>query len=90
MIITDKKTAAHEYFRRGQLGLVNCDSESAFLAGVEYANTWISIKEKLPPFNGFGFSERVLVKRKNKSIFIEKVNLANLSRITHWRPISSL
>ena len=42
------KEAAHEYFRKAQLGLENPGSESGFIAGVEFAQRWISVEEELP------------------------------------------
>jgi hypothetical protein len=81
------KDAAHEYFIKGQIHLGPCDSENAFKAGVEFAQRWISVKEKLPPVNGYGFSDRVITKKSNGAIFIEKINIANMAGIKFWRPI---
>jgi hypothetical protein len=43
------KEAAHGYFRKGQSGFVPAaDTESAFIAGAEFALRWISVEEELP------------------------------------------
>ncbi|MDR0754153.1 MAG: DUF551 domain-containing protein [Prevotellaceae bacterium] len=93
--------AAHEYFREGQLGFKPAaNTEAAFIAGVKFAQRWISVKEELPPCS----DEDILIKgidyRGHKGVvdigyMHEKTqrveNFISLSgevlEVTHWRPI---
>ena len=60
------KEAAHEYFRRAQLHLAPAGSEYGFVAGVEYAQRWISVDEKPDTPNrdeeGISYSDWLLIK----------------------------
>lgn len=89
-----------------------CNYCAGFRQGVKWADenpqsTWIDVKEKLPYNNSnfihFGFTNRVLVRNKNRDLFVAymKKNKDNkwiwcndiddnfdlLSCITHWMPI---
>ena len=55
------KEAAHEYFRRAGLHLEPAGSEYGFVAGVEFAQRWISVEEELPPIG-----EMVLTKMEKR------------------------
>jgi hypothetical protein len=77
--------AAHEYFRAGQLGFKPAaDTEAAFIAGVEFAQRWISVEEELPsaPCIALDVWEGLHVICR----VYEPSAISNL-RITHWRPI---
>lgn len=89
-----------------------CNYCAGFRQGVKWADEnpqspWIDVKEKLPYNNSnfihFGFTNRVLVRNKNRDLFVAymKKNKDNkwiwcndiddnfdlLSCITHWMPI---
>ncbi|MDR2291879.1 MAG: DUF551 domain-containing protein [Prevotellaceae bacterium] len=83
------KEAAHEYFRAGQLGFKPAaDTEAAFIAGVEFAQQWISVDKELPEVG-----QIVLVSDKDKDVLIDKLCedgtwlLHDFEDVTHWRPI---
>jgi hypothetical protein len=95
------KEAAHEYFREGQLGFKPAaDTEAAFIAGVEFAQRWISVDKELPPCS----DEDILIKgidlegregivdvgyMHEKTPRVENfVSLGGqLVNVTHWRQI---
>ena len=93
--------AAHEYFRKAQLGFENPGSESGFIAGVEFAQRWISVEDELPEVKNHGFSDLVLTKNSYGNIMLERYDLEskqfngirygciknNDGQVTHWRPI---
>lgn len=58
------KEAAHEYFRKAQLGLENPGSESGFIAGVKFTQRWISVEEELPEITTLNKHNAVNVKFK--------------------------
>ena len=80
------KEAAHEYFRRAQLHLAPAGSEYGFVAGVEFAQRWISIDEELPTV-----SQQVIVKLKNDwhacTWLLGDGTFAYNIKPTHWRYI---
>ena len=81
------KEAAHEYFRKAQLGLENPGSESGFIAGVEFAQRWISVEDELP-----SIGDHILIKLKRDKlkiwrIFNEDDRILVSNYATHWRPI---
>ena len=80
------KEAAHEYFRKAQLHLAPAGSEYGFVAGVEFAQRWISIDEELPPV-----SQQVIVKLKNNwhacTWLLGDGTFAYNIKPTHWRYI---
>ena len=80
------KKAANEYFRKAQLHLAPAGSEYGFVAGVEYAQRWISIDEELPPV-----SQQVIVKLKNNwhtcTWLLGDGTFAYNINPTHWRYI---
>jgi hypothetical protein len=44
--------AAHEHFRKGQLGLeAAADTETAFMKGIDFSERWYSFNEYDPPVN---------------------------------------
>ena len=68
-----------------------------FLAGVEHAETWYSVKDELPEIEDNGWSDEVICKdnknhyqlfayskKFNEWACIEKVPY--FGKITHWRP----
>ncbi|MDR1122226.1 MAG: DUF551 domain-containing protein [Dysgonamonadaceae bacterium] len=91
--------AAHEYFRRGQLGLAEPDSEAGFIAGVEFAQRWISVDEELPnkyvvvmakvEYNSLIIEDIIcLCYRYNNEWYFKSNNgLASSMKFTHWRHI---
>ena len=95
------KEAAHEYFRKAQLGLENPGSESGFIAGVEFAQRWISVEDELPEDENkeSDFSVCVLAKDmhgktmsayyhfQKRSFYSNAFSKSELIGITHWRPI---
>ena len=92
------KEAAHEYFRKAQLGLENPGSESGFIAGVEFAQRWISVEEELPEEQGYylviaphSFPKNCNVVvaefyEDNKTFYSESSD-SPITDATHWRPI---
>ena len=85
------KEAAHEYFRKTQLGLENPGSESGFIAGVEFAQRWISVEDELPEEPTFLIAKKLnglvlgLFYNANKDFMYGEV--IQTSQVTHWRPI---
>jgi hypothetical protein len=89
------KQAAREYWREGQLGFKPAaDTESAFIAGVAFAQRWISVDEELPPDR-----ENILIKcgeeyvivagyymEENRAFYCPYISYS-LGNATHWRPI---
>ena len=96
---TSIKELAHDYFRRGQLGLVSPDSESAYVEAmkfsqefVKFSNEITEIKEK--PY--FIIVKVILNKKDYYEVFsvvpefVTKENLFEAIKqfgFTHWRPL---
>ena len=64
------------------------ETKDAFLAGVEFAQQWISVEEELPESG-----KTVLIKDKNNMIGLACIRLGVWdykfkNMITHWRPIT--
>jgi hypothetical protein len=88
------KEAAREYADPGHSGgtdYMTQAGERAFIAGVEFAQRWISVEEELPEF-----LEVVLVKNKNgfastgrrgRARFIIDLSDMRDEEVTHWRHI---
>ena len=82
--------AAHEYFRKAQLGFENPGSESGFIAGVEFAQRWISVEDELP-----NPGDDIILKLREHPLKKYQVwHIADDYDIilvpvyaTHWRPI---
>ena len=91
------KEAAHEYFRKAQLGLENPGSESGFIAGVKFAQRWISVEDELPQEQGYYLVLKIPLFRgncnvvvaefgKNNTFYYQRTN-STIENVTHWRPI---
>jgi hypothetical protein len=78
---------------------VTRSEHAAFVAGVEFAQRWISVKEELPPkVRGNGDSETIFVKdefgdygfchynHKNRK-WTNGIPGGDWMGVTHWRPI---
>ena len=96
------KEAAKEYGRKvsPQSDWTARNAEISFKSGVEFAQRWISIEDKLPPLN-----EYVLFKYSETELCVGCMNIYGfycspympaendfasihlLSEVTHWRPI---
>jgi hypothetical protein len=93
------KEAAKEYAYRTDKALAEFVSED-FIAGVEFAQRWISVEEELPPCSG----EDILIKgidrrgyegiidtgyMRGKTPEVENFvsNACVLIKVTHWRKI---
>ncbi|MDR0754581.1 MAG: DUF551 domain-containing protein [Prevotellaceae bacterium] len=87
--------AAHEYFREGQLGFKPAaNTEAAFIAGIKFAQRWISVEDELPEKH-----KSVLVKDRGGYIFVAELSVfgwldtqkqqycESYRTIVYWRPI---
>ena len=96
---TSIKVLAHDYFRRGQLGLVSPDSESAYAEAMKFSQEFITFKDEVPEIKKERY-DIICKGRSNKkdyyeilSIVPEFVTKENLIEaieqfgFTHWRPL---
>ena len=73
---TSIKVLAHDYFRRGQLGLVSPDSESAYAEAMKFSQEFITFKDEVPEIKKDTY--QVLIERQDGMldlIFIHKTML---------------
>jgi hypothetical protein len=74
------------------------DVEAAFVAGVKFAQRWISVKDELPEKLSCGESKFVLVKNEfgflsaayydyDTDHWVNSITNRYWQKITHWRPI---
>ncbi|MDR1562278.1 MAG: DUF551 domain-containing protein [Dysgonamonadaceae bacterium] len=91
-----KKEAAQEYAQRTDKANAEFVAED-FIAGVEFAQRWISVKDELPEENGCCYFVKTPRPPKNcdvivaefcnrNDIFYSESN-DNPVEATHWRPI---
>lgn len=94
------KELAHDYFRRGQLGLVSTDSESAFTEAMKFSQEFVRFSTELPEIKEkpyYIICRGVINNRKTYyeifSVVPEFATKENLLeaikqfRFTHWRPL---
>ena len=94
------KELSHDYFRRGQLGLVSPDSESAYAEAMKFSQEFVRFQTEIPEIKEkpyYIICRGVLNNRKTYyeifSVVPEFVTKENLFeaitqfRFTHWRPL---
>ena len=91
------KEAAMEHARTHWTGqfVQHADPRKSFMAGVKFAQRWISVEEELPNIEEGRFSELVLTNNVNNHVMLERyepdynqfTNIRYDSPVTHWRPI---
>ena len=93
------KELAHDYFRRGQLGLVSPDSESAYIEAMKFSQEFVKFSTEIPeimkkPY--FIIVKGILNKKDYYEVFsvvpefVTKENLYEAIKqfgFTHWRPL---
>ena len=96
---TSIKELAHDYFRRGQLGLVSPDSESAYVEAMKFSQEFVKFSNEIPEINGkpyFIIVKGILNKKDYFEVFsvvpefVTKENLYEAIKqfgFTHWRPL---
>ena len=93
------KELAHDYFRRGQLGLVSPDSESAYVEAMKFSQDFIRFSTEIPEIKEnpyFIIVKGILNKKDYYEVFsvvpefVTKENLYEAIKqfgFTHWRPL---
>ena len=85
------KEAAREFQRDYPTDIEERAAYSAFKAGVEYAQRWISVEDELPEITEEGCNcVEVLYMTKNGLggiCLFKDGRFETLSKVTHWRPI---
>ena len=96
---TSIKELAHDYFRRGQLGLVSPDSESAYLEAMKFSQEFVRFSTEIPEIKEkpyFIIAKGILNKKDYYEVFsvvpefVTKGNLYEAIKefgFTHWRPL---
>ena len=96
---TSIKELAHDYFRRGQLGLVSPDSESAYVEAMKFSQEFVKFSNEIPEIKEkpyFIIVKGILNKKDYYEVFsvvpefVTKENLFEAIKqfgFTHWRPL---
>jgi len=83
------KEASKEYAESLKDNDYTIETESAFLAGIEFAQRWISVEEELPPTinnEGVFLIEPILTKYNDNPV-VALSTFSNIGTYTKWRPI---
>ena len=94
------KELAHDYFRRGQLGLVSPDSESAYAEAMKFSQEFVRFRTEIPEIKEkpYYIICRGIINNRDTYYeifsvvpeFVTKENLFEAIKqfnFTHWRPL---